>query len=703
MDKHLNWKFDISTFRLLGRELITDRITALVELVKNSYDANATEVYIELVNTSSLERGRIIISDNGIGMSSSDIENKWMVIGTSSKRDKKVSEDPFRRKYVGEKGVGRFAIDKLGGKCQVLSKKKGENVLNRLSIDWMTYEQNTITKDFNKVDNTLKQREFLSHWSGVRLKITHIHDVWTKDDINRLFKEMSKIVSPLANLNCPFSIYVLAGEFQEYSVPKLVQSTAIKFASEEINLSFNKELEYQERLKFEHGELTVSRSEKLIFGYINIQLYYFDQGAKGNFAKNYKGAELEIDGIKIYRDGILATPFAEHEADSAKKRDILGIDKRRYSGFFDKVSSRDLIGVVEISKELCPKIIDATNRQNFLDNEEYRQLKVFIVDQLRELEKFLTFNKKKIYETSKNKLGDAKRQLGNFSSELKNLKNILKDDNLSTSDANLKIKELENAARQADIALKKGIQAQKKEQEESRRKEDMFMSLMSLQNYALEITHIIKTSLGVIKRRAEFNKKYWDSPNLKLQVAIEQYHSDIVDEVTKLDKAIDFMSSYTRSHKHWEYFSVQNAIKVIFNAYKPIFEKEQIKAEIFVDNNVQIRYNETLFGDIIKNLLSNSIKALSGLENKLIKISALDQNAHLEMIVSDNGAGIPDVMKDKLFDIYQTTTSEDGGNGMGLFMVRTNLEAVKGTIEVIKPEFNKGSSFKVYFPFKKEE
>ena len=71
-----------------------------------------------------------------------------------------------------------------------------------------------------------------------------------------------------------------------------------------------------------------------------------------------------MDGIIIYRDGIITTPFAENETDPNKKRDILGIDKRRYSGFFEKISSNNLIGYLNITKEDNPKIKDAKNIGN---------------------------------------------------------------------------------------------------------------------------------------------------------------------------------------------------------------------------------------------------------------------------------------------------------------------------------------------------
>ena len=125
-NRFLKWRFDVNTFRLLGRELITDRITAVFELVKNCYDANATQVNVNLYNvTVNTDDRKITISDNGVGMSYDDIENKWMVVGTNSKRTILYSVKPFVRRFVGEKGIGRFAVDKLGGNLSIKTKKKG--------------------------------------------------------------------------------------------------------------------------------------------------------------------------------------------------------------------------------------------------------------------------------------------------------------------------------------------------------------------------------------------------------------------------------------------------------------------------------------------------------------------------------------------------------------------------------------------------
>ena len=140
----LKWRFDVSTFRLIGRDLITDRVTALFELVKNCYDANATEVTVKFDNVGlDKQNSAITISDDGFGMSFADIRDKWMVIGTSNKRSNPYTPLPFHRKCVGEKGIGRFAVDKLGDKVNIITKQEGENDWLNVEIDWESYYNNS--------------------------------------------------------------------------------------------------------------------------------------------------------------------------------------------------------------------------------------------------------------------------------------------------------------------------------------------------------------------------------------------------------------------------------------------------------------------------------------------------------------------------------------------------------------------------------
>lgn len=140
-------------------------------------------------------------------------------------------------------------------------------------------------------------------------------------------------------------------------------------------ISFDKERQKQETLFFDENKGKIEKKDIPVkeFGGISMKLFYFDNKARQIFRKKYPNNE--IDGIKIYRDGVITTPFAERENDANKKRDILGIDKRLWQDIFNKISTREIIGIVDISKQENQGINDATNRQDFNDNDEYRALR----------------------------------------------------------------------------------------------------------------------------------------------------------------------------------------------------------------------------------------------------------------------------------------------------------------------------------------
>ena len=125
---NFTWNFDVNVFKLLGSQLISDKFTAIIELVKNSYDANATEVHIDFIDSHDPKNGKIVISDNGFGMSKDDIQNKWMKVGTNSKRNTKNSPKPLNRVLLGEKGIGRFAIEKIANHIILESQESSKKV-----------------------------------------------------------------------------------------------------------------------------------------------------------------------------------------------------------------------------------------------------------------------------------------------------------------------------------------------------------------------------------------------------------------------------------------------------------------------------------------------------------------------------------------------------------------------------------------------
>lgn len=704
----LHFKFDISTFRLLGRELITDRITALFELVKNCYDANAENVQLTFENLNPLcPESRIIIEDDGLGMTFEDIRDKWMVIGTSSKRRNRTSPSPYNRVVAGKKGVGRFAVDKLGGKLIMKTKKKGSPIWHCLETDWTKYaeeENRQLELDFE--NSSEKQKLFTDidnkYWTepadvdaqGTRLEISSLNDIWLENDVRRAYRELSKIVKPSSNSRYPFNIRFIVPEYLEYR-DKLVESLVLAKATLSYMLKYRydkgEQKYYQEYLEENKGELIVKEKEAEIFGPIGFTLYYYDQSDKKTFSKD------DRDGIKVYRDGIIATPFAEYKSKRDEQKDLFGIDKRRWSGFFEKLSTRDIIGWVDITDELNPEIKDSTNRQDFVDNKEWTALKEFVISQIRQIELFLKHKK----ETKKKENAE---KLKNTDDEIDAIKLKIKKIKSNTILASPEVEsELDDLASRLET-IKENVSASTKDYEqmekEIKQQENIMFSLVSLQAYAGQISHILRTSIGTIKRSAEFIEK-WIPLKQKYDKS-EKHAKQVYDEMNNLSKAMNFMLSYAEDDSTFEYFEIKKAISELFDEiYVSLFEDNGITAEYIVEDNFELSYNKKAFQDMFGNLIDNSVKALRNIRDKRIKCTTYKENGNLVILFSDNGIGIPEENKDRIFDVFYTTTADLGGAGLGLYIIRSRLESIKGLITLEENEFKPtGATFKIIIPLK---
>jgi signal transduction histidine kinase len=372
----------------------------------------------------------------------------------------------------------------------------------------------------------------------------------------------------------------------------------------------------------------------------------------------------------------------------------LGIDKRRYSGFFDKLGSRDLLGIVEITDAGNPLIKDSTNRQDFEDNSEYRELKQFIIDQIGEIEDYLKFNRTKARQTTKSSLKGAHEDLKNFTKLVKEIKKKAPESLKEELD------QLDVFTTRIGIDVNKGIVAFNELEAEKVKQENFFMSLMSLQDYALELAHVVRTSLSRIIRLADFFAN--EFPNPELDEFFTSYAKDIHQEMLKLESVVNFMLSYAKSDTDFREIDIKGLIENLFNNfYKATFEKNEIHAIAEIDKPLMIYHNQKFFEDIIENLISNSIKALQNVNHeRIIKCTGIVEDDAFTLYFSDNGTGIAEDDKKRVFNIYFTRTAEQGGAGIGLYIVKTRIQSMKGTVEVVDNELKPtGTTLKITLPY----
>lgn len=169
-----------------------------------------------------------------------------------------------------------------------------------------------------------------------------------------------------------------------------------------------------------------------------------------------------------------------------------------------------------------------------------------------------------------------------------------------------------------------------------------------------------------------------------------------------LNRVINYMLSYSQSNITSEEVDLKSTFEEIMNGYNDIFSREGIVLQTDFPDKIVLNTNKQFFRDILQNLIDNSIKAMVASEQKIIRCSYEVKNDTLEILVSDTGKGIPLEDREQVFALYYTTTENQGGAGVGLYIVKTRVESLRGTVAVIDSEFGAvGTTVKITIPFKK--
>ncbi|MEI9988326.1 MAG: ATP-binding protein [Aliidongia sp.] len=212
-----NPHFDISAavVRQLGDELVSDEVTAIVELVKNAYDADATyaHVVVNTVDTPPGEEskfpkagGYVTVDDDGMGMNSADIERGWLMISLSGKRTMKAAGQttPKGRTPLGDKGLGRLSTQKLGQNLELYTRKDGDADTLHVAFAWDAF---TDDKSLSEVPVSIEPSTKAVRSIGTMLVISGLRnaEVWRGRAVEKLIADLSQIISPFAEAR-PFLV-----------------------------------------------------------------------------------------------------------------------------------------------------------------------------------------------------------------------------------------------------------------------------------------------------------------------------------------------------------------------------------------------------------------------------------------------------------------------------------------------------------------
>ncbi len=400
LTKKVSFKISSRTARMLGRQNVSNQYVAVIELIKNAYDADAPCVTVSFVKAGTPE-GVITIEDNGSGMDEAALLSRWLMIGTDFKEREPISQGGRIR--TGAKGIGRFALDRLGS-IGILETFQSPNSGGlRLTIDWSKYD--TPGSDLESIMHDLEVIPNPDHIKGTKIFISKLRDMWTEDDYTSLYDDLVFLIPPLESYDTNFSIDLQIDESKPLS--GLVKPLARTAAEYELNSSLSPDGLIRHVLRHHTGEEVRNEMRWSDLdsqpGLFDIDpscgpmkatiLFYLRDGAEAR-KFDYKITDLRryldtFRGIRLYRDGFQIKPYGSKgndwlDLDSRKQRSPEGVgqDLGRY-----RVSNNQLIGTVVVSRTDNPTLQDKTSREGLIENLAFFDVKKFLMSGIRFLER----------------------------------------------------------------------------------------------------------------------------------------------------------------------------------------------------------------------------------------------------------------------------------------------------------------------------
>lgn len=710
---------------MLGDQLIKNERIALVELIKNAYDADAEWVKVSFVNFNDdftvNENSKIVIEDNGNGMNREIIEKHWLNPATPEKTKRKriKSVTDKGRIIQGEKGIGRFAIFKLGKKVDICTRRRLQNLEgefideaepfeNVVSYDFTEYDEDFSSKDNANQElfidelqvkfqqrnpvNIIKKKIELGNLVkdrspyGTVIEISALKTNWTKNRVDKIQTEVGKL-QPIFSEEMLEDFHVWI-----YKDNKLYRENEL-YKEKLLNCLNNKAVfrvtdgyycEKERKFKYKLNDISKELSFYELKGIDIFRSYFCDDKGKvdplyltecGNFSfqfyifdlvasdTRYKLDEKEEKMVKehriyLYRDRVRVLPYGDPDDDWLK------IDMSRgtkSAGYY--LSNDQVVGCVDISQKENPKLKDKTNREGLID--EGKALEDFI----NLLQVLLRYFRKIEYDKY---LIDKKKRR-----EIENAKNgkpldIIKDVKKKT--------EKDEGTQKLIESFEKSYKQEKQVYDDRIRKTENLAAVgLSVETASHDVMIVLKKALDQLHMIID---------DLKLDGEVDK--SKLLTQMLSLENSMDLVNTqmkdirllFPSAKKRAKNISVCEILEKVNRLYRRPFEKNDINVkQESPEGDLEIKTTEAVLLQVFINLFDNALYWLNTIEGEK-EICIIINRKDMSIIFADNGPGIKEESEAYIFEAFYSEKGEDG-RGLGLYIARQLLNRYNYNISLV--------------------
>lgn len=672
---------------------------------KSIAEAKDTESFTAALDAAYNAENRIIVSDTGMGMSEKELTDNYLVIGTASRKREidaasiKSVATKQRPPYLGEKGIGRLSVMRLGETLTVETAKKNDKHLNLLKIDW---------SDFNNLDAMLDEIDIVpergaakpeSDWNGTRLIIGALSADWTHDRVKALsLHDFARLTDPFADARKRPRIAVFWNgnrvpiaqmdhhllEHAHASVKGRfftgASGPAIECTFEALNLGFEHPREVEKRV-FELPELegTITGTSREIpisaleqLGEFEFEAYWYNRkllGAIDSIGNQNHVRELQRrwSGILLFRDGFRVFPYGEDDDD------WLALDRRALGSTGYLLNKAQFVGRVTISRLGNPHLIDQTNREglrvcpeqqafvNLLQLAIQYHLRDFLKDvQRRHKDQPLDLTEAKTDVSNLEKRANAalrkiKQMAPNSADTIEELQHTFFEIKEFFERAQSRITEIENENRQMLQIAGVGLLVEVVAHELARSTENALSALEALRG------RDVPEQIGGL---------------------LNSLRSEMTT-VSKRLRVLDPLSVSGRQTK--EVFSLNTLIEDILSGHELQFKRHGVRIKVAQpETAVRIRAVKGMLVQIMENLISNSLYWLdirSQHEPDFQPVITIKVGTNpLTISYEDNGRGIAKENREKVFRAFFSLKEKSKRRGLGLYIARECAEYHSGSL-----------------------